>query len=53
MNALAKENVGDKDLASIQKALQRRFDIDYVDAVKRQAGQDRARHRWQAAEHEL
>jgi len=34
MNALAKENVGDKDLASIQKALQRRFDIDYVEAVK-------------------
>jgi len=33
MDALAKENVGEEDITSIQKKLQRKFDIDYVDTV--------------------
>jgi Domain of unknown function (DUF4845) len=35
MNALAKEGgMGDKDISDIQKDLQRRFDIDYVDSIQ-------------------
>jgi len=33
MDSLAKENVGQTDLSAIQKQLQRRFDIDYVETV--------------------
>jgi len=33
MNAIATEGLGAKDITEIQKALQRKFDIDYVDTV--------------------
>ncbi len=33
MKAIASEGLGEKDLSQIQSALQRKFDIDYVDSV--------------------